>query len=45
MRSCCFKRRFSAIRALAPPGLISLENAARVWAKIRNRFFMAGEVR
>ena len=44
MRSCCFKRRFSETGAFAPPGLRSLAIVARMWAKITNRFSMAGEI-
>ena len=45
MRSCCFRRRFSASRALAPPGLSSLAIVTRKDAESRNIFFMAGEIR
>ncbi len=45
IRSCFFKRRFPATRALTPPGLSSLAIVARMWAKTRNRFIMAGELR
>ena len=45
MRNCCFRRRFSATSAFAPPGLRSLAIVARMWAKIRNRVIMAEELR
>ena len=38
------EREFSETGAIALTGLSSLAIVTRVWAKCRNRFFMAGEV-